>query len=158
SDVRLGLWWDSLRVLSAHPSGIGRGAFGEVYPIYRTLLLPMPLRFSFVENQPLQHLIESGWLLYAGVVAGMAFLASTIVRLGRRDVIEAAFVAGLLAVMTHSLVDFGLETLGVLLPFMAILGLVLGRSRAADGRLLPARPTWAVMGLAMAGLLFGAGA
>jgi tetratricopeptide (TPR) repeat protein len=156
SDVRFGLWWDSLRVLSAHPLGIGRGAFGEVYPIYRTLLLPMPLRFSFVEDQPLQHLIESGWPLYAGVVAGTAFLVWSIIKLGRRDVIEAALLAGLLAVMSHSLVDFGLETLGVLLPFMAILGMVLGRSRASEG-MLAARPAWLVVGLAVAGLLFGTG-
>ena len=30
------LWRDSLRVLAAHPLGIGRGAFDRVFPVYRT--------------------------------------------------------------------------------------------------------------------------
>jgi tetratricopeptide (TPR) repeat protein len=158
TDVRLALWKDSLRVLQAHPLGIGRGAFGEVYPIYRTLLVLFPLRFSFAENQPLQLLIESGWLLYFGVVAGMAFLVRTVVKHGRGDAVEAAFLAGLFAVLAHNLVDFGLETLGVLLPFMAMLGWVLGRSRAAETEILPRRPSWGIVGVALGALVFGAGA
>jgi tetratricopeptide (TPR) repeat protein len=158
ADVRFRLWKDSLRVLAAHPLGIGRGAFGAVYPAYRTLVVPMPLRFSFVENQPLQLLLEVGWVFYFGIVAGMAFLVTTIVKLGRRDVVEAALLAGLLAVLTHSLFDFGLETMGVLLPFMAMLGLVLGRSKAAEATLVVGRPAWAAVGLAVVGLLFGAAA
>jgi tetratricopeptide (TPR) repeat protein len=156
NDVRLQLWKDSLRVLAAHPLGIGRGAFERVYPIYRTVRTSFPLRFSFVENEPLQLLIESGWVLYAGIVAGLGFLAWTMLRHGRRDAIEGAMAAGVLAVIAHSFLDFGLEALGVLLPFMAMLGLVLGRSGAKDQALVPRRAAWPVVGLALAAMLFGA--
>src|SRR5262249_61601908 len=76
-------------------------------------------------------------------------------KLGRRDAVEAALVAGVLAVLAHSLVDFGLETLGVLLPFMAVLGTIIGRSRSTEARLLAERPAWAVVGVALGGLVFG---
>jgi tetratricopeptide (TPR) repeat protein len=155
ADVRLRLWRDSLRVLAAHPFGIGRGAFERVYPIYRTLETSFSLRFSFVENQPLQLLIESGWLLYAGIVAGVGLLAWTIVRYRRQDLVEAALVSGLFAVIVHSFVDFGLETLGVLLPFVTLLGLVLGRSRFAEASAFKPRHALPVVGLALGGMVFG---
>jgi tetratricopeptide (TPR) repeat protein len=158
TDIRLQLWWDSLRVLAAHPLGIGRGAFERVYPIYRTVQTATPLRFSFVENEPLQLLIESGWLLFGAIALGMVALAWAVVRYGRRDLIEAAFVAGVCAVLTHSFLDFGLETLGVLLPFLAVLGLLLGRSRAAEELLMPGRRPWQPVALALAGMVFGVGA
>ena len=63
TDVRFRVWLDSWRVLQAHPFGIGRGAFDRVYPIYRTIKAPFSLRFAFVENEPLQLLIDCGWLL-----------------------------------------------------------------------------------------------
>ncbi len=52
TDVRLRLWRDALHVLAAHPLGIGRGAFDRVYPIYRTVKIPLAVRFAFVENEP----------------------------------------------------------------------------------------------------------
>ena len=61
TDVRLHLWRDGLRVFAAHPMGIGRGAFDRVFPIYRSVKMPFPLRFAFVENEPLQLLIDCGW-------------------------------------------------------------------------------------------------
>ena len=69
------------------------------------------------------------WLFLLLIVAALASAAWQIFRRGRRDKIEAALVAGLFAVLVHSTVDFGLETLGVLLPFAAVLGMVLGRLR-----------------------------
>ena len=41
------------------------------FPIYRTVKTPFPLRFSFLENEPLQWLVDSGWPLFALVVAGV---------------------------------------------------------------------------------------
>ena len=127
TDVRLRLWRDGLRVLAAHPMGIGRGAFSRVFPIYRSLKMPFPIRFAFLENQPLQLLVDCGWFFSLLIAISLVVAAWRIVRHGRRDKIEAALVAGLVAVLVHSTVDFGLETLGVLLPFAAILGTVLGR-------------------------------
>jgi tetratricopeptide (TPR) repeat protein len=155
SDVRFRVWRDSLRVLATHPFGIGRGAFDRVYPIYRTVRAPFSLRFAFVENEPLQLLIDCGWLLSGALFAGFGLVVWHIARRGRRDKIEAALIAGLFAVLMHNLVDFGLETPGVLLPFTGILATVLGRF-AANERRVPAWGRWLTVGLAVAGCLLGA--
>ena len=102
-DLRLLLWRDSLRVFMAHPMGIGRGAFDRVFPIYRTVKSELPVRFAFVENQPLQMLIDGGWIFFAALVSATVLVAWNIVRHGRRDRTEAALVAGLVAVLVHNL-------------------------------------------------------
>jgi tetratricopeptide (TPR) repeat protein len=116
---------DALSIVAAHPAGIGLGAFSRVYPVYQTL--PATAWFQFVEDQPLGILIEAG-------IAGMVVLlglwllvARKFWKLARRDRVEASLVAGLVAVLAHNIVDFGLETAGVLLPFCALLGTVFGR-------------------------------
>lgn len=121
---------DSLSLVASHPAGIGLGAFGRVYPIYQRL--PILCWYQFVENQPV------GILLEAGIAGALCLLALT-VWVGRRfwmnarrDRIEASMVAGLVAVVTHNLVDFGLEIPGVLLPFCAVLGTTFGRQVAND--------------------------
>ena len=154
-DVRFRLWRDSLRVLQAHPMGIGRGAFERVYPVYRTLKSNLPLTFAFVESYPLQLLIDMGWLFFGLVVAGIAFVVRQIVVRGRRDRMEGAFLAGLFAVAVHSTVDFGLETLGVLLPFVGVLGTVLGRCRDQDAPAPQRRVTLPLVGLCIASLIAG---
>ncbi len=156
SDLRVRLWADGWKVLKAHPFGIGRGAFDRVFPIYRTLVVPFPIRFTFIENHPYQLLIDSGWLGFGAILAAAAVVARTLIRRGRRDTIEAAFLAGLLAVVAHSFTDFGLETLGVLLPFAAMLGTVLGRCHQEE----PEKPQWRprlAVGMAMVGLVIGTG-
>jgi tetratricopeptide (TPR) repeat protein/O-antigen ligase len=160
SDIRLQLWRQGLHVFAAHPFGIGRGAFDRVFPIYRSIRVAFPIRFAFLENEPLQLLIDCGWLFLLLIAAALAVATWQIVRRGRRDKIEAALVAGLFAVLVHSTVDFGLETLGVLLPFAAVWGVVLGRLRptaaeepAAPGR--PARGALLLPAVAGAGLIFG---
>ena len=153
-DLRLHLWRDSLRVFTAHPLGIGRGAFDRVFPIYRTVKSDLPVRFAFVENQPLQMLIDGGWIFFAALVSATGLVAWNIFRHGRRDRTEAALVAGLVAVLVHNLFDFGLETLGVLLPFMAILGTTLGRSRS-DAATVRGRRQWPLAVACGGGLLVG---
>jgi tetratricopeptide (TPR) repeat protein len=158
TDIRFQVWRDGLRVLGAHPAGIGRGAFDRIFPIYRTVKMPFPIRFAFLENEPLQYLVDCGWFLTALIVAALGFVAYRVARHGRRDAIEAALCAGLVAVLAHSVVDFGLETMGVMLPFAALAGTLLGRigspghqpARAATGI------TWTAVGLAVFGLVFGA--
>jgi tetratricopeptide (TPR) repeat protein len=153
TDVRFQLWRDSWQVLRAHPWGIGRGAFDRVFPVYRTLTTPNPLRFAYVENEPLQLLLDVGWIPFAALSLGIGLAVWNIARHGRRDPIESALVAGLFGVLVHSLVDFGLETLGVLLPFAAVLGLVLGRSRQPVVVSLPVARI--VPAIAVAGLVVG---
>jgi O-antigen ligase/tetratricopeptide (TPR) repeat protein len=156
TDVRLHLWREALRVFAAHPFGIGRGAFDRVFPIYRSFTMPYPVRFAFTESEPLQLLIDCGLFFSLVLVAGLGLVAWQIARRGRRDQIEAALIAGLFAVLVHSTVDFGLETLGVLLPFVAVLGVVLGRC-PSPATAWPRSPgvKWGVVGLAAGGLVFG---
>jgi tetratricopeptide (TPR) repeat protein len=159
TDVRFELWRDGLGVFAEHRLGIGRGAFDRVFPIYRTFKMPFPVRFAFVENEPLQLLIDCGWFFF-GLLAALfiTFIAWRIIRHGRRDKIEAALVAGLFAVLAHSFLDFGLETLGVLVPFTAILGSVLGRLRTPAQQAWPARAGWGIAAAAAAFALFGVAA
>ena len=119
------VWKDALPIVAAHPAGIGFGAFGRVYPVYQTLR--SPAWFEFVENQPVGILVETGIagaLLLLGI---LILVARRFWKEARRDRVEASLVAGLVAVLAHNLVDFGLETLGVLLPFCALLGAIFGR-------------------------------
>jgi tetratricopeptide (TPR) repeat protein len=152
-DVRFQLWRDSLRVLAAHPMGIGRGAFDRVYPVYRTLKDSQPVRFAFVENHPLQLLIDSGWVLTFVLAAGLVFATWQLFRRGRREKLDAALIAGLFAVVVHSFVDFGLETPGVLLPFVAVLATVLGRCSGAGETSRASRAL--VVSIALGGLVVG---
>ena len=158
TDVRLRLWRDSLAVVAAHPWGIGRGAFDRVYPVYRTVQASSPIRFAFVENEPLQMLIDCGWLPWLLFLAGAVVIVLYVVRYGRRDRIEAALAAGTSAIAVHSVVDFGLETLGVLLPFSAMVGTLLGRLRVPRDRLMARRLSLAAAALTCGGLVVGAAA
>ncbi len=155
-DLRLRVWKDSLQVIRAHPFGIGRGAFDRVFPIYRTIKTNFPVRFAFVENMPLQMLIDAGWLMFAICVTALGWAAWQLARRGRRDRVEAALVAGLLAVLTQNCVDFGLEVPGVLLPFAAVLGTVFGRLREVDASEARWRG-WPLTAMTCAGLLLGTG-
>ena len=153
ANVRLELWRDSFRVVSAHPLGIGRGAFDHVYPVYRTVKTPIPMRFSFVENETLQMLVDGGWLFLIAVGAGLGALIWYVARKGRHDLTECALIAGLVAVLVHSCLDFGLETLGVAVPFVVVLGSMLGRMQTRP--LESARIKWSIAAFAGASLVIG---
>ena len=67
-------------------------------------------------------------------------------------------MAGLFAVLAHSLVDFGLETLGVLLPFVAVLAIVFGRIETGEEKNADrGRKAWLVSVTAFVCLAFGFG-
>ncbi len=160
TDIRLQLWRQGLHVFAAHPFGIGRGAFDRVFPIYRSIRMPCPLTVRVrrerapsaphrlrVALSPPHRRRESPWS------------PGRFSDVGRRDKIEAALLAGVFAVLVHSFVDFGLETLGVLLPFAAVLGMILGRHRSSGEQTVrsrwSARAPFVMAGLASAGLIFG---
>lgn len=117
------VWRDSLPIVLRHPLGIGRHAFDRVFPAYKTLSLNT--RFQFVENAPLQLLIDLGWagLVLMGMAAVWTWRRSPI----RRDDVGMALLAALAAVAAHNLVDFGIETLGIRFCAVAIAGVIIGR-------------------------------
>ncbi len=124
------VWWDSLKMATIHPAGIGRGAFQYLYPVYKDV--HSPTRFEFVENGVVQLLIDVGWVGFAAwIVAGVSLMHQIRVR-GRKDAVEAALLAGLAAVFVHNLFDFGFETMGIRLPYGALLGATVGRMTAPD--------------------------
>ncbi len=134
-DARLAIWWDALKVIPAHPAGIGMGAFGRVYPVYQTV--QSTTWFRFIENQPLGLLIEAGIPGALLLLGAMALSLRLFMKNARRDRVEASLVAGLVAVLMHNLTDFGLEIPGILLPFCAILGTVFGRQFAGPDGAVP---------------------
>ena len=123
------VWRDSLPMVLHHPLGIGRHAFDRVYPVYKTL--SQNSRFQFVENGPLQLLIDLGWPGIALLGLSIAWFLRTVPK--RRDYVAAALAAGLVAVLAHNLVDFGLETMGIRLPFAVMAGVLVGRTWGRDG-------------------------
>ncbi|MCG5053733.1 MAG: O-antigen ligase family protein [Myxococcales bacterium] len=148
------VWIDALKVLWAHPAGIGRGAFDRVYPAYRSL--SSPVQQNFVENQPLQYLIELGWLGFALLLGAGGYVIAIVRRRLLRDRVEAALLAALVALLAHNVFDFGLETLGLRLPFAALGGVLLGRLLGGrrPSQAGPTR-TWLPLAAAVAGLVTG---
>lgn len=155
-ETRFRLWRDSLALLFAHPLGIGRGAFDRVYPTVRTLEVPISVRFGFTENEPLQLLLDTGWLGMVAILTGLFVLARQIYRHRRGDRIELALVCGLVAVAVHNFVDFGLELLGILLPAAVVLGGILGRVKDWGDLRLSRLRGLAVAAVAGGGLLLSA--
>jgi Flp pilus assembly protein TadD len=147
------LWRDALAVLWAHPFGIGRGAFTNVYPAYRTI--PGQVRFDFVENGALQLLIDFGWLGAALLLGSFLLLLHRFRHRRRKDDVEAALVGGLVALLVHNLVDFGFETLGILVPFAAIAGVTMGRTLRNSGPSRSFRGAKAAAAVAAVGLMVG---
>src|SRR5205814_10642363 len=68
---KIAIWKDSLAMIPAHPAGVGRHAYARVQSAYKTL--PWNAQFEFVENAPLQLLIDCVWLGFA-LLAGSAVL------------------------------------------------------------------------------------
>lgn len=126
-ETKFSLWVDSLRVLKAHPIGVGRGAFERAYTLHQTV--SQPIRFQYVENLPLQLLIDVGWVGFLAVAATAVAAAPHFIRRARDDSARRLICAGIVAVLAHNLVDFGFETLGIRLPLAAALAAVLPASR-----------------------------
>jgi tetratricopeptide (TPR) repeat protein len=129
TEGRFQLWLDALKIVSAHPLGIGLGAFARVYPAYQTL--STATWYEFVENQPLGLLIEAGIPGVLLVLGAFALTVRCLAKGTRSDRVEAALCAAMVAVLAHNLVDFGLEVPGILFPFLAILGATVGRQLVA---------------------------
>ena len=150
------VWRDSLPLLAHHPLGIGRHAFDRVYPVYKTLT--QNSRFQFVENGPLQMIIDLGWPGAALLLVSIAWVLRKAPT--RRDYVGAALAAGLVAVLAHNLVDFGLETMGIRLPFVTMAGVLVGRTWGRDGQVPEGGdgPRWvraSVIATAALGLVVG---
>lgn len=152
--TKVRVWLDALKMVPAHPAGIGLGAFARVYPAYQTV--PSSSWFQFVENQPIGILIEAGIPGALLVLVAVGMVVRHFIRHARRDRVEASLAAGLVAVLAHNLTDFGLEMPGILLPFCALLGTMFGRQATAPGSWTPSRRlATGLTGFAAAAVLAG---
>ncbi len=111
---------DTIPLLQDHPwLGIGRGAFGSVYPRYRTSSLQVI--FVYPENLVAQYLAEWGVLLGSVALLALTFVLAVRLLRGRAPSVIGA-VSGATALVVQNLVDFSLEMPGVALLLAAVLG------------------------------------
>jgi len=161
--TKLQIWLDALPMVRDYwLTGSGRGTFQMAYTGYQAL--PNTVTFVYPEN------FLANWLGEWGVIAGGLFLialvAILVVGLLRppRRARNAGALVGLFALLIQNFADFGLELLGVLLPFAVCLSVESVRLEMSLGR-KPGRhlvgltvPAWASIAAPVAVLvLVGAG-
>lgn len=141
------LAWATAQELAARSRwwGSGPGSWSQVYPRQTTdpFLLSFFLHVQFVHSDPLQYIIEWGWL---GGSAWMIILFGAALHGSRRTwkrwskgllksaggFSELAASAGLVAVLCHSLVDFPLQCPAVLAAALLCSALALSSPSAWD--------------------------
>lgn len=119
ANSKFGAWRSALGLVADYPfTGVGRGAFETVFTAYHP---PSAERtYAFVENAPLQLLVDLGIPL-ALALAGLGVLtANRAWRESARSHTHAGALAGVTAVMLHNLVDFGIELPGVAVPTVVL--------------------------------------
>jgi len=112
SENRVQIVRDGLKMIHVHPYlGFGMGTFATVYPQYRGYV--SHLVTNAAHNDYLQFLVETGWL---GFAAGTAFVllvfAIGLARIrkgGPHRNLRTAALAGCLAILVHSAVDFNMQ-------------------------------------------------
>jgi tetratricopeptide (TPR) repeat protein len=125
-DAALGAWelkketiWESALAIKEYwLTGLGRGAYLDVFPRHKGSLRP----YTFVAPENVEVLLLLEW----GVPLGLAYMALLALWVGRsvlktRSVLGAAAAGGLTALWLHNQVDFNLEALGVALPWCALM-------------------------------------
>ncbi|MCX4246344.1 hypothetical protein [Paraliomyxa miuraensis] len=104
-------------------TGIGRGAFGDVFPAFDPE--PSHVWHSHLECAPLAMIVEWGPWVGGVLVVGMAaWWLGAMRRAGDHEDARARRIAllGLLAIAAQGLADFSLEHLGVAAPAVALAG------------------------------------
>ena len=136
---RLGVWKDSLKMVSDFPLwGTGLGTFRYVFPNYRSKIdflivngVPRQATWNFAHNDFLQLLVECGIF---GLLLALWALFSTFWHLfsplnrylnESYTTLEYSCVAGLLAIVFHSFVDFNLHIPANALIFCVLLCLAI---------------------------------
>ncbi len=151
-------WGDGMRAAAAYRwTGAGRGAFEAAIGAYRSD--DEGVRLVYPENIVVQMASEWGipltLLLIAMVLVTGARLAPT---LSRASPALVGGACGVLAVVVHDLMDFGLEFPGVAFPTMVTLAIVVGRiaaderQRAPRGYRLPLPLVAPLVGVALVAL------
>lgn len=144
-------WADAARVAAAFPAtGIGRGAYQEVAPRWKTF--PAPVRVTHPESWPLQFAAEWGLPVTGLLLVAAGWAAVRRLRAGRLDSTGLGAVSGLVAITVSNLADFNLEFLGTAAPAAVLLGVFAVRRDGGEARVPRAWPA-AVFGAGGAALV-----
>jgi len=140
---RLELWGDGLMIVRDFRFfGTGLGTFKYVLPNYRSKLdfltvdgVPRRAVWNFAHNDYLQLLIECG-IIGFGLVLWAGYLTMRTLSHWRQEpagrerlILSRSALAGVIAMLLHSIVDFNLHIPGNALVFATLLSLVLVSSR-----------------------------
>ncbi|PYQ18425.1 MAG: hypothetical protein DMF79_15030 [Acidobacteria bacterium] len=139
TSFRLDTWRDTLRLASSSPwVGQGLGSFEDAYPRFKSG--HGELRVEHAENDYLETLAETGLLGVSLAVAALLLGAARVLSARPSTLLRglgAGALAGLVALLMHSLFDFNLR-----IPSNAILAAFLA-SVAAAGPPVRLAPAWA---------------
>lgn len=134
------VWRDVLPLIADFwIAGTGRGAFQSVFTAYRTG--DQDVTVLYAASLPLQQAAELGLPLTVLLWSlGAVLIRDLWQRRHRLGWSERGTAAGLMAVLLHNLVDFGLELPGVSVPTVVALAIVVARAyRREPFRTEPAR-------------------
>ena len=146
-DVKFHMWRNAVPLLSDHLwTGVGRGGFGAVYPFYYDL--PDRISADYVENLPLQFLIDYGAVIASTLLVAGAVVVTRYFRRIRLRVWKAGLIAGVVTLGLQNLVDFNLSFPGTALPLTLVLGVL--SAQRYHGKRRPMRKWvfgWAALGI-----------
>ncbi|MBI5486298.1 MAG: tetratricopeptide repeat protein [Deltaproteobacteria bacterium] len=124
---------DAMTMTGDYPvTGIGRGAFLAAYPPYQTQ--DDTATYTNPECIVPQYLVEWGLPLGGLALLGLLFVVGRAVLRPPLKAHNAAAIAAVFALLLQNVVDFGLELLGLALPFIAALAVVRESGAVGDAR------------------------
>jgi hypothetical protein len=128
ANAKLQTWRDTLALTwQFRWTGIGRGAFAEVFPHFNRA---NPTEtFTHPENELLQLAAEWGWPVTLALAALTLVGLLHIVRRARLDGLGQAVLMGLCGLGLQNLADFNLEFAGTAAPATILLGVLAARTR-----------------------------
>ena len=126
--------------------GSGRGSFETVFPVYQ--VNQVRGTFSHAENIVFQLLVECGVVIAVMIVGWASYLMT---RLGTKlefgaHPLHSSLRIALLLITLQQLADFGLESLGLMLPFAVLLGRLMRSEGPPTIRISPwVIRSWAIL-------------
>lgn len=145
------VWGDALPIAQERwLSGVGRGAFGEVFTRYQSFSHRQWI--SHIESHPLEQLIEGGALGLIGgaLLPALAWITWRVRARGESHPTATALWIGVGAVGLHQCLDFGLNQAGLALPLAVAWGVMWSyltaqshqsQERSSSARSSSARPS-----------------
>ncbi|HSK01535.1 MAG TPA: O-antigen ligase family protein, partial [Kofleriaceae bacterium] len=118
---KFGVWRSSLQLIEESPwLGIGRGAFEPAF----TRVHPPSARHtaSHLENEYLQAVVDWGILGAIACALAVGWLALVVIRRWHDGPLAAGALGAIAVIAVQSVVDFGIQLLGVAVPAVAVAG------------------------------------